>query len=172
MSNASTPADSNLKPKSSSVWVEIFVVRGCTSRPCWQRPASKIKYHEKCGGLPILGREYAFARRQGSTGSERPISGTGSHEIIALNLPFAGSGNIRPTIMEPSRIARSAQMPSDKSVPSRLRFRRLFNSWTHAKGSDRNIHSLFHLSLCEGAIPLDLDLGALAVRGIECLDSN
>jgi hypothetical protein len=66
--------------------------------------------------------------RSGESVSSRPRPGTGSHEIIALNLPFAGSGNIRPTIMEPSRIARSAQMPSDKSVPSRLRFRRLFNS--------------------------------------------
>jgi hypothetical protein len=52
-SNASTPADSNLKPKSSSVWVEKFVVRGCTSRPCWQRPASKIKYREQCSGYGL-----------------------------------------------------------------------------------------------------------------------
>ena len=41
-------ADSNLKPKSSNVWVEIFVVRGCTSRPRWRCPAGRIKYHEKC----------------------------------------------------------------------------------------------------------------------------
>jgi hypothetical protein len=46
-------ADSNLKPKTSSVWVEKFVVRGCTSRPCWQRPASKIKYREKCSGYGL-----------------------------------------------------------------------------------------------------------------------
>jgi hypothetical protein len=55
-------------------------------------------------------------------------AGTGSHEIIALNRPFAASSNIRPTIPEPSRIARSAQMPSDKSVPPQLRFRRILRS--------------------------------------------
>ncbi len=47
----------SLKLKSSSVWVEICLVRGCTSRTYWQCPASRIQYHEKCRGLPIVGRE-------------------------------------------------------------------------------------------------------------------
>jgi hypothetical protein len=63
LSNASTPADSNLNLKSSNVWVEIFVVRGCTSRPRWRCPASRIKYHEKCGGLPIWGRDAPVSAR-------------------------------------------------------------------------------------------------------------
>jgi len=54
--------------------------------------------------------------------SRRPKPGTGSHEFIALNRPFAACGNLRLTIMEPNRIARSAHMPSDKSVPPRLGF--------------------------------------------------
>jgi len=51
-----------------------------------------------------------------ASGSTRPKPGTGSHEIVATNRPFAACGNLRPTIMEPSRTARSAQMPLEKSV--------------------------------------------------------
>src|SRR5690349_12171553 len=58
LSNASTPADSNLIRQSSNAWVEIFVVRGCTSRPAG-RSASCLKYHQKRNGLPIKGRGQA-----------------------------------------------------------------------------------------------------------------
>jgi hypothetical protein len=56
---------------------------------------------------PVRGRAF------GAVGQER---GTGSHKIIALHRRFAARGKLRLTIMEPSRIARSAKMRSDKSV--------------------------------------------------------
>jgi hypothetical protein len=45
-----------------------------------------------------------------------PIPLAGPHEIIALKRPFAACGKLAATIIEPSRIARSARMPLDKSV--------------------------------------------------------
>jgi hypothetical protein len=49
-------------------------------------------------------------------------------EIIALEQPFAACGKLRPKLMEPGRIARSAQMPLDEVVPQFRRFRNLVNS--------------------------------------------
>jgi hypothetical protein len=57
-----------------------------------------------------------------------PKTGIGSHRIIGANLPLAASSNIGPTNPECSRIARIAQMPSDRSVSPQLRFRRIFTS--------------------------------------------
>jgi hypothetical protein len=68
---------------------------------------------------PVRGRAF------GAVGQER---GTGSHKIIALHRRFAARGKLRLTIMEPSRIARSAQLPVNKFVLLIRRFRRLSNS--------------------------------------------
>jgi hypothetical protein len=65
-------------------------------------------------------------RRTALTG---PNPATGPHKIVALKRPFAVGRKLRPKFMEPSRIARSAQMALDKSVPLKRRFRGLFNSW-------------------------------------------
>jgi len=40
------------------------------------------------------------------TGSWRPTAGTGSHEIIALNRPFAARGKLRATFMESTLICK------------------------------------------------------------------
>jgi hypothetical protein len=47
--------------------------------------------------------------RRNVRGSLRPRPGTGSHEIIAMNRPFAACGKLRLTIAETNRIARSAK---------------------------------------------------------------
>jgi hypothetical protein len=62
------------------------------------------------------------------TGNSRPIPATGLHEIIALKRPFSACGKLRAMTMEPSRIARSALMLLDKTVPPIRRIRSLLNN--------------------------------------------
>jgi hypothetical protein len=63
-----------------------------------------------------------------ATGSSRPIPGGGPHEIVAFKQPFTACGKLRPEVYGARRVARSAQMPLDKSVPLIRRSRRLINS--------------------------------------------
>jgi hypothetical protein len=55
----------------------------------------------------------------------RPKTRHWSREIVALKRPVVVCGRLSSKYMKPSRIAGSAQMPLDKSVPLIRRFRRL-----------------------------------------------
>jgi hypothetical protein len=62
-----------------------------------------------------------------SAGRVRPKAGAEPHDIIVLKRSYAAHGKLSPRSTEASRIARSAQVPLDKSVPPMRRFRRLHN---------------------------------------------
>src|SRR5208283_5153855 len=83
LTNPSAPADSKIKPGSSNDRVDIFVVRGCMSRPHWQLPAilniteARTEYlyrvditRSRSPAKPSLSN---FAVSRGMTGSEGTI---------------------------------------------------------------------------------------------------
>jgi hypothetical protein len=61
-------------------------------------------------------------------GRRRPLAVSDGDKTIAGKRPFTACDKLRPRFMEPSWVARSAQMPLDKSALLIRRFRSLFSS--------------------------------------------
>jgi hypothetical protein len=69
--------------------------------------------------------DIVYCARADTANSEipfRPRPGTDNHEIGAVKQSFAACGKLAAMTMGPRRIARSAQMPLDKSVPTSTTF--------------------------------------------------
>jgi hypothetical protein len=77
------------------------------------------------GRIRVSGSAYPYTDIAGRV---RPNPVTGSTEVIALEQPVAACGKLRPELMEPRRIARSAQVPVDKYLAPERRFCRPTNS--------------------------------------------